>query len=98
RPAPPGGRGEPEGVPFHVPLPVFPTDGLGGDSHPLGLLIAPSGVVALGGALCLAGRTSVRGLGFVILAAVALFGASLIGLGLSRRAGLSMAALLGAGL
>jgi MFS family permease len=86
------------GVPFTVLLPVFATDVLGGDAHTLGFLMAASGVGALVGALYLAGRTSVRGLGYVILAAVALFGASLIGLGLSRRAGLSMAALLGAGL
>ena len=86
------------GVPFTVLMPVFATDVLGGGANTLGFLMAASGVGALAGALYLAGRTSVRGLGYVILAAVALFGISLVGFGLSRRAWLSMAALLGAGL
>jgi MFS family permease len=60
--------------------------------------MASSGVGALAGALYLAGRATVRGLGSVILAAVILFGISLVGLGVSRAQWLSMAALLGAGL
>jgi MFS family permease len=85
------------GVPFTVLMPVFATEVLGGGAHTLGFLMASSGVGALLGALYLAGRTTVRGLGQVILAAVALFGVSLVGFGLSRREWLSMAALLGAG-
>ena len=53
---------------------------------------------ALAGALYLASRASVRGLGSAILAAVTLFGLSLVGLGLSRRPWLSMAAPFGCGL
>jgi MFS family permease len=86
------------GVPFTVLMPVFATDVLGGGANTLGFLMAASGVGALAGALYLASRPSVRGLGYVILASVALFGASLIGFGLSRWAPLSMVALLGAGL
>ena len=86
------------GVPFTVLLPVFATEVLGGNAHTLGFLMAASGVGALIGALYLAGRKTVRGLGYVILGAVALFGASLIVFGLSRRVSLSMAALLAAGL
>jgi predicted MFS family arabinose efflux permease len=86
------------GVPFTVLMPVFATDVLRGDAHTLGFLMAASGVGALAGALYLAARATVRGLGRVILSAVMLFGASLIGFGLSRREWLSMAALFGAGL
>ena len=86
------------GVPFTVLMPVFATEVLGGGAHTLGFLMAASGMGALTGALYLAGRTTVSGLGRVILSAVTLFGASLIGLGLSRQEWLSMAALFGAGL
>ena len=86
------------GVPFTVLMPVFATDVLHGGPRTLGLLMASSGVGALLGALYLAGRTTVRGLGQVIFVCVALFGLSLVGLGLSRQQWLSMAALLGAGL
>jgi len=86
------------GVPFTVLMPVFATDILHGGPRTLGMLMAASGVGALIGALYLAGRPTVRGLGQVILLAVVLFGSSLVGFGLSRRLWLSMAALLGAGL
>jgi MFS family permease len=86
------------GVPFTVLLPVFATEVLGGGANTLGFLMAASGVGALAGALYLAGRRTVRGLGDVILAAVVLFGSSLIGFGSSRMTALSMAALFGAGL
>jgi predicted MFS family arabinose efflux permease len=59
--------------------------------------MAASGVGALIGALYLAGRATVRGLGQVILVCVALFGISLLAFAVSRRQWLSMAALLGAG-
>lgn len=86
------------GVPFTVLLPVFATEVLGGGANTLGFLMAASGVGALTGALYLAGRRTVSGLGHVILAAVAVFGASLLGLGASTRLALSLAALFGAGL
>jgi MFS family permease len=86
------------GVPFTVLMPVFATDVLHGGARTLGLLMSSLGVGALGGALFLAARRSVRGLGRVILAAVTLFGLSLVGLGLSRSEWLSMALLVAAGL
>jgi len=86
------------GVPFTVLLPVFATEVLKGGANTLGFLMAASGVGALSGALYLAGRRTVRGLGHVILGAVAVFGASLLGLGASSRLALSLAALFGAGL
>jgi len=86
------------GVPFSVLMPVFATEVLHGGPRTLGLLMAASGVGALTGALYLAGRATVRGLGQVILVCVVLFGISLLGFALSRRLWLSMAALLGAGL
>jgi MFS family permease len=85
------------GVPFAVLMPVFATDVLRGGPRTLGLLMAASGVGALIGALYLAGRATVRGLGQVILVCVVIFGISLLGFSLSRRLWLSMAALLGAG-
>jgi MFS family permease len=85
------------GVPFTVLMPVFATDVLHGGPRTLGFLMAASGVGALIGALYLAGRATVRGLGPVILACVALFGISILAFALSRRQWLSMGALLAAG-
>ena len=85
------------GVPFTVLMPVFATDVLHGGAHTLGLLMSALGVGALGGALFLAARRSVRGLGRIILAAVTLFGVSLVGFGLSRHEWLSLALLAAAG-
>ena len=86
------------GVPFTVLLPVFATEVLGGGANTLGFLMGASGLGALTGALYLAGRRTVSGLGLVILSAVTLFGTSLLGLGASSRLVLSLAALFGAGL
>jgi MFS family permease len=85
------------GVPFSVLLPVFATDVLHGGAHTLGFLTSAVGVGALVGALYLAGRASVRGLGRVIVASVALFGVSLISFAFSRNEWLSVAILLFAG-
>ena len=85
------------GVPFTVLMPVFATDVLHGGAHTLGLLMSSLGVGALGGALFLAARRSVRGLGRIILAAVTLFGLCLAGFGFSRNEWLSMALLVAAG-
>jgi MFS family permease len=56
----------------------------GNDSQYLGFLMAASGLGALVGALQLAGRRSVAGLGRVISVAAFLFGASLVAFGFSR--------------
>jgi MFS family permease len=78
-------------------LPVFARDVLGGGPRTFGFLVGAGGLGAVAGVLALASRPSVRGLGRVILAAVTVFGASLIGLGLTRRLPLALAALFMAG-
>jgi MFS family permease len=66
------------GVPYSVLMPVFATTVFQGGPHTLGLLMTSSGCGALLGALWLAQRRSVVGLGRVIPTASALFGAGLI--------------------
>ena len=56
-------------MPYSVLLPVFAADVLGGGPHTLGLLSAASGVGALAGGVYLASRSSVLGLGRVIVVA-----------------------------
>jgi MFS family permease len=78
------------GMPYRVLMPVFATDVLHGDAHTLGFLTGGIGVGALGGALFLAARRGVRGLGRVILVAVVMFGASIVGFSASRSFALSL--------
>lgn len=85
------------GFPYTVLLPVFARDVLGGDAETLGILSACTGLGALAGALTLASRPSVRGLGVIIPRAVAVFGAALIGLSFSRSTVLSAIVLVAAG-
>jgi len=66
------------GVPYSVLMPVFATSVFHGGPHTLGLLMTASGCGALLGALWLAQRRSVIGLGRVIPTASAIFGAGLI--------------------
>ncbi len=68
-------------------LPIFAQQILGGDARTQGVLVSAAGVGALAGALYLAGRQSARGLERLIAWAPAVFGAGLIGLGLSRWLG-----------
>lgn len=84
-------------VPFTVLLPVIATEVLDGDARTLGVLMAATGLGALCGALFLASRRSVRGLGRVIVLAAVLFGLSLIGVALSRTVTASLIALAFAG-
>jgi predicted MFS family arabinose efflux permease len=81
------------GMPYTVLMPVFASDVLHGDAHTLGFLMAASGVGALFGAVTLALRKSVLGLGRRIVAATALGGGALIVFGLSRHLWLSLAVL-----
>lgn len=78
------------GVPYRVLMPMIATEVLHGGAHTLGFLLAAMGIGALGGALYLASRTSVLGLARVIPVASAIFGAGLIGLGLSHWLPLSL--------
>lgn len=77
------------GVPYVVLMPVFAREVLRGDAATLGLLTSCAGLGALAGALWLASRGSLRGLGRVIVRATALFGAALILFGVSRALWLS---------
>lgn len=72
------------GIPYRVLMPVIATQTLHGDSHTLGFLMGAMGVGALVGALFLASRTTVLGLGRYLPLAASLFGLSLILLGLSH--------------
>jgi MFS family permease len=82
------------GMPYTVLMPVFASTVLHGGPHTLGFLMAATGVGALLGAVFLARRRSVVGLGKVIPTAAALFGAGLFGFSLSRVLGLSLVLLL----
>jgi MFS family permease len=66
------------GVPYSVLMPVFAATVFQGGPHTLGFLMGASGSGALLGALWLAGRKSVRGLGGIIPIATALFAGGLI--------------------
>ncbi len=87
-------------MPQAVLLPVFAADVLGGGPNTLGLLSAASGLGALGGALYLASRRSVLGLGRVIVAAAVVLGLGLAGFSQSGSPWLSAALLVitGAGM
>jgi MFS family permease len=72
------------GMPYTVLMPIFAGAILRGGPNTLGFLMAATGVGALAGAITLAMRPGVLGLGKVIVWSSALFGAGLIGLGCSR--------------
>lgn len=78
------------GIPYRVLMPIIAAQSLEGGPHTLGFLMAAMGVGALLGALYLASRSSVLGLGRLIPIAAAMFGVSLAGVGLSRSLPLSL--------
>jgi MFS family permease len=78
------------GMPYTVLMPVFANEILHGGPNTLGLLMAASGVGALGGAVFLAARRSVLGLGKYIPLMAGLFGAGLIGFSFSRAVWVSL--------
>jgi MFS family permease len=78
------------GMPYTVLMPVMASGVLHGGPHALGFLMGATGVGALGGAVYLASRRSVLGLGRVVPAAATLFGAGLIAFSLSRSIALSL--------
>jgi MFS family permease len=85
------------GFPYTVLLPVFAKDVLGGGAGTLGILSACTGLGALIGALTLASRSTVRGLGGMIGRTLSVFGAALVAFAFSRSAVLSAALLVAAG-
>ena len=85
------------GAPYTTLMPVVADRVLRGGPNTLGLLMGATGVGALGGALWLAARKTVVGLGTVIPVAAAAFGLSLVAFAFSTSLWLSMLCLVGAG-
>jgi MFS family permease len=71
-------------------MPIFAANVLGGGPDTLGFLSSAAGVDALVGALYLASRQTVLGLGRLIVIATSLFGLGLVGFALSRVLWLSL--------
>ncbi|HET9799628.1 MAG TPA: MFS transporter [Gemmatimonadaceae bacterium] len=88
------------GMPYTVLMPAVAGRVLHGGPHTLGFLMTASGAGALGGALYLASRSSVLGLGRAMAVASATFGVGLVAFALSRAMWLSMLVLpvVGAGM
>lgn len=77
-------------MPYTVLLPVFARDILGGGPDTLGFLMAGAGVGALGGALYLASRRTVLGMGRLITLSAGVFCLALCAFTLSRWTWLSL--------
>jgi MFS family permease len=84
-------------MPYSVLMPIFAAKILHGNARTLGVLMGATGVGALGGALTLASRSGVKGLGRWVAVACASFGTSLILFSLSRWYVLSVALLVPVG-
>ena len=78
------------GMPYTVLMPVFARDVLHGGPSALGFLMGSIGLGAMGGAVYLASKKSVLGLGRMIPIATTIFGSALMGFSISRMAYLSM--------
>ncbi len=78
------------GMPYTTLMPIFAGTILHGGPHTLGFLMTASGVGALIGAISLAARKSVLGLGRVIPMTAGAFGAALIVFAASRQLWLSL--------
>jgi MFS family permease len=85
------------GMPYTVLMPVFADRILHGGARGLGILMGSTGIGALLGALTLAVRSGVRGLGRLIALACGGFGVSLIAFGFSRNFWLSAVLLIPVG-
>ncbi|MFI5345614.1 MAG: MFS transporter [Elusimicrobiota bacterium] len=82
------------GVPYTVLIPLYAGKILNGGPHTLGLMMTATGTGALAGAIWLASRKSVLGLGRVISISAAAFGAGLIAFAYSTSLWLSLPLLL----
>jgi MFS family permease len=78
------------GMPYTVLMPAVSTNVLHGGPNTLGFLMTASGVGALAGALYLASRRSVLGLGRAMAVASTTFGAGLVAFSLSRHLWMSL--------
>lgn len=72
------------GLPYIVLMPIFASEVLRGGPRALGVLLGAAGTGALAGALTLAARRHVQGLGRVVALSVAALGSSLIFFSMSR--------------
>jgi MFS family permease len=88
------------GMPYTVLMPALATNLLHGGPHTLGFLMTASGVGALGGALYLASRRTVLGLGRVMVWSTTVFGAGLVAFSFARTLWVALAVLpaVGAGM
>jgi MFS family permease len=78
------------GMPYTVLMPIFAEEILHGGAQALGFLMGATGVGALAGAMFVASRKNVLGLGRIIVFACSVFGLGLIAFSLSRVFWLSM--------
>jgi MFS family permease len=85
------------GLPFTVLMPIFASEILHGGPRVLGVLLGASGIGALMGALTLAARRNVHGLGRLVALSVAVFAVLLILFAISRNVVLSTILLVPAG-
>ena len=85
------------GIPITVLLPVFATKNLGGGPHTLGFLMGAIGAGALIGAIYLASRKSILGLGRLIVFSSGLFALGVISFSFSHTVWISVALLVVAG-
>lgn len=86
------------GLPYSVLMPVYAREILHGGADTLGMLMGATGAGALTGALYMAGRSSVLGLGRIIPTATVVFGLGLIAFSQSHMLWLSLILLFVAGL
>ena len=81
------------GMPYTVLMPIIATKVLHGGPHTLGFLMTASGFGAVVGALYLASRRSVLGLGRVMMVATTIFGAALVLFSFARSLWMALAIL-----
>ena len=86
------------GMPYTVLMPVFAKEILHGGSYTYGLLMGASGVGALTGAIYLASRRTILGLGKIISLSAGLFGLGLVSFSLSHIFPLSLILMIFVGL
>lgn len=79
------------GMPYTILIPVFAKDVFHGGAHTFGFLIGAAGLGAFAGAIYLASRRSVLGLGRLIPISAGIFGAGLVLFAFSRVYPLSLA-------
>jgi MFS family permease len=85
------------GMPFATLMPAYASETLHGNSHTYGFLMSASGAGAFLGAIYLASRKTVLGLGKIISVNSVAFGLSLLGMSFCKHLGISMVVVFSAG-